>query len=266
MGWIIFLLSILPGFYSSTTAREIIGFDGGSIYIPCKYDLKYKAHVKYWCRGGQLDSCKILQRSNTTVGESENIIISDKPRGVFIVTMKKLKKADSSGYCCAIEIHGAQDEGICLHLSITDGFYSSTTAREIIGFDGGSIYIPCKYDLKYKAHVKYWCRGGQLDSCKILQRSNTTVGESENIIISDKPRGVFIVTMKKLKKADSSGYCCAIEIHGAQDEGICLHLSITDDFRLTPRTPRYSTQPLIYPRSRRYQSVAANRYSITLLI
>ncbi|MGH0163776.1 UNVERIFIED_CONTAM: hypothetical protein FKN15_062279 [Acipenser sinensis] len=121
MGWIIFLLSILPGFYSSTTAREIIGFDGGSIYIPCKYDLKYKAHVKYWCRGGQLDSCKILQRSNTTVGESENIIIRDKARGVFIVTMKKLKKADSSGYCCAIEIHGAQDEGICLHLSITDG-------------------------------------------------------------------------------------------------------------------------------------------------
>ncbi|MBN3314618.1 CLM7 protein, partial [Atractosteus spatula] len=84
--------------------------------------MKYRNHVKYWCRGPSWIFCSILKKSITQQRDTDSLLISDnKSQHVFTVTMRGLKMDDEDWYWCAIEIQNAGDDGYALKLTITDG-------------------------------------------------------------------------------------------------------------------------------------------------
>ncbi|XP_072566727.1 CMRF35-like molecule 7 [Paramormyrops kingsleyae] len=106
---------------------------------------------------------------------------------------------------------------------------------------GGSVTIPCYYDQKYKHHVKYWCRGYYWYSCSILARSDSNQTAGKVSISDDHTHLVFIVTMRDLQEKDSDTYWCAVEIHGAADDGVYLQLIVMEAEGVSPKQAELTT-------------------------
>uniref|UniRef100_A0A8C4XAK5 Immunoglobulin domain-containing protein n=1 Tax=Erpetoichthys calabaricus TaxID=27687 RepID=A0A8C4XAK5_ERPCA len=99
------------------TENEVSGWVGGSLSIPCHYSPSDKGHVKYWCKGWQWHSCKIIKQSDSPEkGDTRISIRDDKDRSVFVVSFSGLTKADSGPYWCGIKI---SEDGAFLQLKVT---------------------------------------------------------------------------------------------------------------------------------------------------
>ncbi|KAK6490408.1 CMRF35-like molecule 3 [Huso huso] len=228
------LLAAIPDASSLSTERAFTGLVGGSVSVPCHYDMKYRDHVKYWCKGYQWTYCDILKQTDSPYRDSDKISISDdRTGGVFIVTMRRLDKEDTDWYWCAIKLGGTKeaDQHFYLYLTVTEGTPGLTvTSNSITGSEGGSASVSCQYAQLYTEHVKYWCRGREWASCETLVRTDTPQTGGEKVSISDDngkfPR-FFTVTVRRLEKKDAGWYWCAIQKAGA-NERILLYLTVTD--------------------------------------
>lgn len=113
--------SVLPGTSSLSLQRNITGWVGDSISVPCHYDLKYRHHVKYWCTGRLWSNCTVLKRTDGSLNDEDKILINDdKTQGVFTVTVRRLEKGDEDQYWCAIETM-FYDINIPVYLKVADG-------------------------------------------------------------------------------------------------------------------------------------------------
>ncbi|KAB0336934.1 hypothetical protein FD754_025458, partial [Muntiacus muntjak] len=89
--------------------RAVRGVEQESLTVRCRYDPGYESCVKWWCRGADWGSCRIVVK--TTGSEKEvkkgRVSIRDnwKDRS-FTVTMEKLRLDDSDTYWCGIERSG----------------------------------------------------------------------------------------------------------------------------------------------------------------
>ncbi|XP_072566717.1 uncharacterized protein [Paramormyrops kingsleyae] len=228
---LLFLLHVffirLPGGDSVWSFGYLTAQTGESLTIPCFYDQKYKDHVKYWCRGQLWNSCTIMTRTDSPQSSSKVSITDNPAQLVFHVTMRNLEKSDADIYWCAVEIDGQKDD--CKSLSIeVKGAWSVRTVSWVSAERGGSVTIPCYYDQKYKHHVKYWCRGRDWNSCSSLARSDSNQPAGKVSISDDPAHLVFNVAMKNLQEKDSDTYWCAVEIHGAADDGVYLQLIVME--------------------------------------
>ncbi|XP_053173997.1 CMRF35-like molecule 7 [Scomber japonicus] len=77
---------------------------GGSVEVPCQYDLKFRDNTKYWCKGIVYELCKIVVRGGQASDRAS--ISDDKEAGVFTVTMTSLRKSDDDVYWCVISSPG----------------------------------------------------------------------------------------------------------------------------------------------------------------
>ncbi|XP_078098258.1 polymeric immunoglobulin receptor-like [Mustelus asterias] len=182
--------------------RKVRGIVGSAITIDCHYDVWYRSHVKYWCRGWtrQCDVVAATNRQNGRISITEN-----KTQGVFVVTMKDLRSGDAGWYSCGIEELGLNPI-YNVKLQISNG--ALWAEREVRGIVGRSITIDCHYGAEYRSNVKYWCRGWtrQCDVVATTNRQNGRISITEN-----KTQGVFVVTMKDLRSGDAGWYSCGIE-------------------------------------------------------
>ncbi|XP_058879028.1 CMRF35-like molecule 1 isoform X2 [Acipenser ruthenus] len=64
MDFLLVFLAMVPGTYSLSPESEFTGLVGGSVSVPCHYDVKYRDHVKYWCRAWTWTSCTVLGRTD----------------------------------------------------------------------------------------------------------------------------------------------------------------------------------------------------------
>ncbi|XP_041102510.1 polymeric immunoglobulin receptor-like [Polyodon spathula] len=228
------LLAAIPVTSSLSTERAFTSLVGGSVSVPCHYDVKYRDHVKYWCKGYQWTYCDILKQTDSPHSANDKISISDdRTGGVFIVTMRRLEKEDAAWYWCAIKLGGTKeaDQYFYLHLTVTEGTPSlSVTSNLITGSEGGSASVSCQYARFYTKHVKYWCRGREWATCETLVGTDTPQTGGEKVSVSDDhaklPR-FFTVTVWRLEKKDAGWYWCAVQKAGA-DERIPLYLTVTD--------------------------------------
>uniref|UniRef100_A0A4W5KIH1 Immunoglobulin domain-containing protein n=1 Tax=Hucho hucho TaxID=62062 RepID=A0A4W5KIH1_9TELE len=95
---------------------------GGSITIPCRYDLKYKNNVKYLCKVGHLKICSPDVHTDPFKSIDKASISHDINKQTFTVTMTDLGTEDSGHYQCAVEINGRSDAIIeRFQLSVTPG-------------------------------------------------------------------------------------------------------------------------------------------------
>nr|XP_023646353.1 CMRF35-like molecule 8 isoform X3 [Paramormyrops kingsleyae] len=243
---LLFLLHVffirLPGGDSVWTFGYLTAQTGESLTIPCFYDQKYKDHVKYWCTGQLWSSCTIMARTDSPQSSSKVSITDNPAQLVFHVIMRNLKISDTGIYWCAVEIGGIGkiDDSQDLKIEVKDA-QSVRTVSWVSAKRGGSVTIPCYYDQKYKHHVKYWCTGSKWNSCSTLARSdsNQPVGK---VSISDDPTHlVFNVTMRNLQEKDSDTYWCAVEIHGAADDGVYLQLIVMEATAVSPKQGELTT-------------------------
>lgn len=113
---------VLTGIHSEIiTVSDVSVKAGGSISIPCLYDLRYRNHVKYLCKGHFFLSCTILVQTNQPQSSSERFsIYDDTNQTTFTVTIRDLSKRDKY-YWCAVEIKNNKDVRQWFKLSVTTG-------------------------------------------------------------------------------------------------------------------------------------------------
>ncbi|CAN0141773.1 unnamed protein product [Rangifer tarandus platyrhynchus] len=100
------LLLVIPGSSAISGPRAERGVEQASLTVRCRYDPGYESYLKWWCRGADWGSCRIMVK--TTGSEKEvkkgrmSIRDNQKDRS-FTVTMEKLRLDDSDTYWCGLE-------------------------------------------------------------------------------------------------------------------------------------------------------------------
>ncbi|KAM5309136.1 CMRF35-like molecule 1 isoform 2-T2 [Glossophaga mutica] len=225
------LLFRLSGSSAVVTCPEARGSPQGSLTVKCRYDPGWESHVKYWCRGADLRSCKTLVRAPESQWGKKKSSVSirdDRTRRVFTVTMEKLRRQDADTYWCGIERSGS-DRGVPVKVTVGPGSSADVTGpEEVTGPEQGSLTVQCCYDPGWEPYVKYWCRGADWNKCQILVRttgSELEVREDRVSIRDNHTSHTFTVTMEKLRREDADTYWCGIEKAGS-DPGVRVKVAV----------------------------------------
>lgn len=99
------LLLQLSGSSPVTGPKAVRGQERGSLAVQCRYTPGWESHGKWWCRGADWSSCKILVQ--TTASELEVkwdrvSIRDDRENRTFTVTTEELRLDDAGVYWCGI--------------------------------------------------------------------------------------------------------------------------------------------------------------------
>ncbi|KAK9541474.1 hypothetical protein VZT92_001513 [Zoarces viviparus] len=225
------ILAGLLGIHSQiVTVSEVSVKAGGSISIPCLYELTYKNDVKYLCKGRVFWTCSVITNERFSISDDTN-------KGIFTVTINDLRDEDTSSYYwCAVKIIGMSDVKKRFQLSVTSGMPSLYVGQqEISAFDRGSVTIRCHSEYTEGAQ---WCR------LSILGRSCATgpTGSIDGtaVTINSSVPKVFTVTMSKLRTESSGWYLC-VNRHSEMPVHVTVHeLPSTTSTTISPTTARPS--------------------------
>ncbi|XP_032408277.1 CMRF35-like molecule 1 isoform X4 [Xiphophorus hellerii] len=203
----------LPGSESVKTITKVSVKMGASVSIPCSYDLKYKDHVKYLCKGFYWNSCSYEVRTDSPRETGKYSISDDKTQRIYTVTIKQLT-ADTY-YWCIVEINNGADDGQLFQLSVTKGKPILWVAdQNVTGYIGDNININFYYATSGGIQ---WCKLGR--TC-VTQETGKIDGTA--VTINKAADNVFSVTMSGLKQKDSGWYYC---VRG--DFQMPVHLTVT---------------------------------------
>ncbi|XP_077019860.1 CMRF35-like molecule 1 isoform X3 [Tamandua tetradactyla] len=114
-----FLLGLSGGFPIHGPKKKS-GPERGSVTLQCHYDPGWETYRKWWCRGADWDTCKILIKttgSEQEVKEHHISIRDNQEKRVFTVTMTDVSKKDADTYWCGIERIGS-DLGFQVEVTI----------------------------------------------------------------------------------------------------------------------------------------------------
>ncbi|CAO2646004.1 CMRF35-like molecule 7 [Lemmus lemmus] len=117
------LLLSFPGCFSIQGPAWVRGPEKGSVTIQCRYSSRWQAYNKWWCRGANWRTCRILIRTTGSEEErkSGRLSIRDNWReNSFLVTMEMLRKNDTDTYWCGIEKIGT-DRGTRVKVIVYSG-------------------------------------------------------------------------------------------------------------------------------------------------
>ncbi|KAM9394803.1 polymeric immunoglobulin receptor-like [Salvelinus alpinus] len=206
---IIFFLTGLSDTQSVSTVSLVPVKQGGSITIPCLYDLRYRNSVKYWCRGSSILGCSTVVRTDHPMTSGKTSISDDINQRIFTVTMTSLSPSDSDYYWCIVERKNKADDGARLQISVTPdtpGLY--VDQQEVTGVVGQKVTVRCYYS---EAGARgRWCRMGGGGKCLLnsgtLDITSVTLHQQTNIVTNG---NVLTVTMSALRMVDTGWYRCA---------------------------------------------------------
>ncbi|KAM6175942.1 CMRF35-like molecule 1 [Erethizon dorsatum] len=88
-----------------TGPKTVRGQERSSLTVQCRYNLKWKYFRKWWCRGADWSSCKILIITDGSEKEvkKERLSIRDYQKELmFSVTLEDLKREDAGSYWYSI--------------------------------------------------------------------------------------------------------------------------------------------------------------------
>ncbi|XP_005668681.1 CMRF35-like molecule 1 isoform X1 [Sus scrofa] len=109
------LLFQLSGSSPVTGPKALRGQERGSLTVQCRYTPGWESHGKWWCRGADWSSCKILVQTTASEPEVKRDRVSirdDRENRTITVTTEQLRLDDAGIYWCGIARvgtdHGAQ--------------------------------------------------------------------------------------------------------------------------------------------------------------
>ncbi|XP_036268340.1 CMRF35-like molecule 7 [Pipistrellus kuhlii] len=123
---------------------------------------------------------------------------------------------------------GQSDDGDrYIDLCFTGSSFDISGPEAVRGPEQGSLTVQCHYNPGWKAYLKWWCRGADWGSCKILVQTNgSAFGVKERVSIrDDQTNHTFTVTMTELRPEDTDTYWCGIERTGT-DRGFPVRVTI----------------------------------------
>ncbi|XP_056278725.1 CMRF35-like molecule 3 [Pseudoliparis swirei] len=105
----------------------VTGARGGSVTVPCQYELQFRDYTKYWCRGQIYELCEIVVKTPRRSRKGRSTIADDKKAGVFTVTLTSLRESDEDKYWCVIARSG-RNIHTSVKLRVSHSVTTTTTA------------------------------------------------------------------------------------------------------------------------------------------
>ncbi|EFB23535.1 hypothetical protein PANDA_021841, partial [Ailuropoda melanoleuca] len=97
------------GHFSICQEGLVRGTEGGTLTAYCEYTPGWESYKKWWCRGKNWISCRILVKTNGTdelVKKDRASIQDNSNRRTFTMILEKLRRDDADTYWCGIERTG----------------------------------------------------------------------------------------------------------------------------------------------------------------
>ncbi|XP_058140659.1 CMRF35-like molecule 1 isoform X2 [Dasypus novemcinctus] len=121
--------AVLPSCLSIHGPKAVSGPQKGLLTLDCKYDQGWEFNKKWWCRGADWGSCRILIKTKESEQEVKvgRMSIRDNQKSrTFTVTMVDLREEDADTYWCGIERTGP-DLGFQVKVTIDPATSEKTT-------------------------------------------------------------------------------------------------------------------------------------------
>uniref|UniRef100_A0A286ZYG6 Ig-like domain-containing protein n=1 Tax=Sus scrofa TaxID=9823 RepID=A0A286ZYG6_PIG len=120
----------------SATAQDTIalGQERGCLAVQCRYTPGWESHGKWWCRGADWSSCKILVQTTASEPEVKRDRVSirdNRENRTFTVTTEELRLDDAGVYWCGIARVGT-DHGDQVTVTVDPGKSMCTKPRAYI--------------------------------------------------------------------------------------------------------------------------------------
>ena len=118
------------GHFSTCVQRTVRGTAMGTLTVHCTYGRGWESYKKWWCRGYEWDSCKILVKSTGSeqlVKKGRASIQDNHSLRIFTVTLEDLWYDDADTYWCGIEKAG-NDLGYKVYVDVDPGRYYPSCA------------------------------------------------------------------------------------------------------------------------------------------
>nr|XP_046253880.1 CMRF35-like molecule 7 [Scatophagus argus] len=104
--WLFWLTRHAVDSVQLSAPEEVTAAYGGSVTVSCQYNLRFRNHTKYWCKGKRYELCAIVVKTPRNRQSDRSSIADDKNAGVFTVTMTSLRESDDDMYWCVIARSG----------------------------------------------------------------------------------------------------------------------------------------------------------------
>uniref|UniRef100_A0A674A0I8 Polymeric immunoglobulin receptor-like n=1 Tax=Salmo trutta TaxID=8032 RepID=A0A674A0I8_SALTR len=257
---ILFVLTGLSDTQLVSTVSHVSVKKGGFITIPCLYDLIYRNHVKYWCRGYYWLVCSTVVHTDHQKTSGNTSISDDINQQIFTVTMRRLSSSDSEYYWCFVERKNEADDGVGLQISVSPGTPELyVDQQELTGVVGGSVTVRC-YSSKLGGSGR-WCRIGGL--CVAVGHPGALDGTFVKLVQEQREttKGyVLMVTMSGLMMENTGWYWCEkgdlqMPVHVTVNQATTTQSTTTITTTQTPTTHQTSlisaesitSQPTVTP-------------------
>ncbi|KAK2909449.1 hypothetical protein Q8A67_005286 [Cirrhinus molitorella] len=231
-----FTLLMIPGVMSSIS---VTGYSGGGVIITCRYDKRYAANKKYFCRG-EWSKCTDQVRTKDTnkwVNSGRFSLYDDTRAAVSTVTIRDLSKQDSGMYQCAVDITAKKDiyTEVKLHVLTADCCEKSISLSAAAG---GSVNISCKYPQSHSADVKFVCRRSGSDLCAeetSVKESRRWSAEGQIQLYDDREQQLLTGTISHVTQQHSAEYWCGVQTDQGHKSFITrVRINVTDTSPLLP--------------------------------
>ncbi|KAI4566997.1 hypothetical protein MJG53_015674 [Ovis ammon polii x Ovis aries] len=240
-----------PGCLSLSGPSRVTGIMGGSLRVVCRYQEGFRDDNKFWCTPPCLWKTVETRESERELRRGHGSI-RDRPVSLtFKVTLESLREEDAGRYRCGIDVPFSTDPAFQVEVSVTpvpgwgteipkavrcsspqkrhssvtidsgketSGCLSLRGPVSVCGRESESVSVQCHYDSGWETHKKWWCRGAQWASCRILVQTQGSEREESGARVSitdDQRNHSFTVTMQELRQDDTDTYWCGIENPGA---------------------------------------------------
>ncbi|RXN23320.1 polymeric immunoglobulin receptor-like protein [Labeo rohita] len=229
-----FTLLMIPGVVSSIS---VTGYSGGGVNITCRYDRKYTANAKYFCKG-QNPGCSDLiktEEKGKWFHSGRFSLFDDTSAAVFTVIIRDLSEQDSGTYQCAVDIFWSKNSytEVSLNVLTADCCEKSISLSAAAG---GSVNISCKYPQSHSADVKFVCRRSGSDLCAeetSVKENRRWSAEGQIQLYDDREQQLLTGTISHVTQQHSAEYWCGVQSdqgHKSFITRVLISVTGTDDF------------------------------------
>ncbi|RXN23325.1 polymeric immunoglobulin receptor-like protein [Labeo rohita] len=194
---------------------SVTGYSGGGVIITCRYDSKYTANAKYFCRG-QWSKCTDqikTQEKGEWVDKGRFFLYDNISAAVFTVTIRDLSEQDSGTYQCGVDIFGQIDSYTEVNLNVLTAD-CCVKSISLSAAAGGSVNISCKYPQSHSADVKFVCRRSGSDLCAeetSVKENRTWSAEGQIQLYDDREQQLLTGTISHVTQQHSAEYWCGVQ-------------------------------------------------------